>query len=90
MYTEDMQSQQRAENGVKEVVLGYIGHAPIEQEIETHSVTDLAAGLDGQIITTNASDLPDEMRAMWLADQHFKKTGELKPSDEFMPAKVVE
>lgn|GEM_PF-4343067 len=89
MYTEDMQSQQRAENGVKEIVLGYVGDEPIKEE-ESQNVSDLASAIDGNVIATNPSDLPDDLRAIWLADQHFKKTGELRSSDEFMPLKVVE
>lgn len=78
-----MQSQQRAENGVKEIVLGYYGH-DTEELPAKQTVTEVVGGFDaGPVKQMNLDDLPEEVRSIFLAEQHRLETGEFIPSNVF-------
>lgn len=80
-----MQSQIRAENGIKEIVVGYVGEVTEDQveELEADEVSSLIQGMDNNVIQTNAEDLPPEIRDIYLAEMHRLKTGEYKAASEF-------
>lgn len=91
LYTEDMQAQQRVENGVKEIILGYYGHEPDDNVSELDkTVAEVVGEFDGgPIIQTSMDELPDDVRSIFLAEQHRMKTGELRNADEFRVIKEV-
>ena len=87
-----MQSQQRAEGGVKEIILGYIGHEDEDLGDEMHddiSASDLSEAFDGKAKTVTVDQLPDDVREIFLAEQHRKQTGEVKKSTDFARGKEV-
>ncbi len=79
---EEMQSQQRAENGVTEIVLGVIGEEPYEQQQDLTNLVDLGtAFMDSSVISEmGLGDLPDDVRSVVLAERHRKETGAVLPS----------
>jgi hypothetical protein len=88
-----MQTQQRAENGVKEIIVGYIGHPPLmpdEDANDLGEVIDAAtSAFAGDIRETPLEELPADVRAILLAEKHRNKTGEVVSSDKFMPQREV-
>jgi hypothetical protein len=87
LYVEEMQSQQRAENGIKEIVLGYYGHelnevTPPEQSIQ-EAVGQFNEAGAGPIKQVNMEDLPEHLQEILRAEQHRLKTGEIRKSTEF-------
>jgi hypothetical protein len=87
-----MQMQQRAEGGIKEVVLGYIGHEDedlgdeIEPELKGHELNE---AFEGKAQRTSVDELPDDVREIFLSEQHRIKTGEVKRSTDFARGKEV-
>ena len=84
-----MQSQQRAENGIREIVLGYYGDDSHQskQEYDNDSVgsviSEFGGSEAGPTYVTNLDDLPPDLRAILLAENHRKQTGETKPYTDF-------
>lgn len=85
-----MQAQQRAENGIREVILGYYGHPETwiehnrEAAQETQTVAEVVGGFDGgPIKQVNAVDLPPEVLEVYLAEEHRRKTGQVLKSTDF-------
>lgn len=82
-----MQSQQRAESGVKEIVLGYYGHDD-EEILPEQTTSEVVGAFDGgPVKEMNIDDLPEDVRAIFLAEQHRLKTGECINSSEFRRSK---
>lgn len=79
---EEMQTQQRAENGVTEIVLGVIGEEPFAQGEEVTDLIELGtAFMDSSTIEEmGLADLPDDVRSVVLAERHRKETGAVLPS----------
>jgi hypothetical protein len=68
-----MQSQLRAENGIKEKVVGYVGY-DWEPEADFISPSDFEA-LNPRIV--KMEELPDDIRDVLLAENHRMATGEV-------------
>lgn len=87
---EEMQTQQRAENGVTEIVIGIIGEPAFEEKDEQTDLTALGtAFLDaGPVTNTSIDDLPDDVRSILLAEQHRKVSGVILPSSFYSRDKV--
>ncbi|MGH7744595.1 MAG: hypothetical protein ACREQ5_07235 [Candidatus Dormibacteria bacterium] len=86
LYTEEMQAQQRAENGVREVILGYYGHPEtwIESSQGTQTVSEIVGDFDGgPIKQVGVADLPPEVLEVYLAEEHRRKTGQILKSTDF-------
>jgi hypothetical protein len=86
LYTEEMQSQQRAENGVKEVIIGYYGEEseqPIELPSLQSAVSEFQDSGIGPMFDVSVEDLPDHVREVFLAEMHRMKTGEVRKATEF-------
>lgn len=80
-----MQSQQRAENGVREVILGYYGDdSKPQQSYDNDSIATVVGDFEGPVHATNLDDLPPDIRAILLAENHRKQTGETKPYTDFL------
>lgn len=84
-YTEQMQTQQRVENGIREIVLGYYGHEQedLGPDQTLSEVVEEFAMLDGPMIETTIEELPDDLRSILLAENHRLKTGETRKASEF-------
>lgn len=80
LATEEMQSQQRAENGVEEVVIGYFS----DSDDAPAYIPEFDVGeFDGMVKETAIDDLPDDVRSVVLAEHHRLTTGEIKKTAEF-------
>ena len=79
---EEMQTQQRAENGITEIVLGIIGETPFEQQEELTDLVALGtAFMDaGSVSELALNDLPDDVRSVFLAEKHRMESGAVLPS----------
>lgn len=77
-----MQSQQRAENGITEIVLGVIGEEPYEKQEDLTNLAELGEAFmnAGPITEMNLEDLPDDVRSVLLAETHRQQTGAVLPS----------
>lgn len=72
---EDAQSQLRAENGIKEKVIGYIGSAE-----EYHDVLEF----DSRVVpTTKSKELPPDVKWIYFAEIHRLKTGEVLTAAQY-------
>ena len=82
LATEDMQSQQRAQNGVEEIVIGYFSDNDDlgPDELPEFDVSEF----DGMITETSIDQLPKDIQAIIKAEHHRLTTGEIKKSSEFM------
>jgi hypothetical protein len=80
-----MQMQQRAEAGIKEVILGYVGHEDDENTTaDLPTISEVVGGFDaGPVKVMTLEELPDDVRSVFLAEQHRLKTGETIKSKEF-------
>lgn len=78
-----MQSQQRAENGITEIIIGYVGHDPIQEEQELTSLIDLGTAFmdSAEVQEMKLDELPDDVRSVVLAEKHRKETGAILPSE---------
>lgn len=79
---EEMQSQQRAENGIEEIIIGYIGHDPLEPEEELTDLVKLGTAFmeSGVVSESTLQNLPDDVRSVVLAESHRRATGQVLPS----------
>lgn len=86
-----MQTQQRAENGIEEIIIGYIGHPPLEQEDELVDLVALGTQFmdSAGIYEMGLDDLPDDIRSVILAERHRKETGAILPSEFYKREKVI-
>jgi len=80
-----MQMQQRAEAGIKEVILGYVGHEDEKDEnTDLPTVSEVVGGFDaGPVRAMNMEDLPEDVRSVLLAEQHRLKTGKTLKTEVF-------
>ena len=75
MYVEDRQSQIRAENGITEKIVGYVGSEEEftdEFEFDTHNLP-----------TFDVDTLPDDLQWTYKAEMHRMRTGEIMTVDQF-------
>jgi hypothetical protein len=87
-YIEQMQIQLRAEAGIREIVIGYIGDPDVDTSVLDHDeITDLMQGLGSEAIQSAAEDLPDFAREMYLSEMHRMRTGEIRPLTDFEAVK---
>ena len=78
-----MQSQQRAENGIKEIVLGYVDDDEvILEEIDTAGVAEFAE-LGQAFEVTSYHDLPEDIRDIVLVENHRLATNEVLSIEAF-------
>ncbi len=93
LYVEEMQSQQRAENGIKEIVIGYYGHESETSTAPEQTIQDAVGQFNeagaGSIQSVNVEDLPESVRDVFLAEQHRLRTGELRKASDFKERKGV-
>jgi hypothetical protein len=86
-----MQSQQRAENGIKEIIIGYYGHESETSSAPESTVQDAIGAFNeagaGPVHAVNAEDLPEEIREVYLAEQHRLRTGKFLKASEFRTRK---
>jgi hypothetical protein len=71
---EEMQSQVRAENGIKERIIGYVGR---DWEPEPEEL-DVAALAEAGFKETKFDDLPEDIRDIVLAEHDRLKTGKVQ------------
>ena len=75
-----------AENGIREIVVGYIGdEAEYKPQLKPVSVSDLQAVGPGR--TMKVSELPEGVRDIYEAEQHRLQTGEVMQVEEFKKRK---
>lgn len=81
LATEEMQSQQRTENGVEEIVIGYFSDPDdgVHAYVPEFDVNEF----DGMVTASSIDDLPDSVRSVVLAEHHRLTTGEIKMTSEF-------
>lgn len=75
---EEMQSHLRAENGIKERIVGYVG-SDWEPELEEVDFTEMGE----EFKQTDFSDLPEYIRDVVDAENHRIKTNELLTVDQY-------
>jgi hypothetical protein len=77
-----MQTQQRAENGITEIIIGYVGEEELEQTDEVTDLTTLSTEFmgAGNVFDATLDGLPDDVRSVILAEQHRKESGTVLPS----------
>jgi len=80
LYVEEMQSQQRAENGISEKIIGYVGY---EWEPEADEIDMTLIGEFGPAYTTSVKDLPRDLQDVLAAENHRLKTGEVLTVDAY-------
>ena len=80
LATEEMQAQQRAENGIEEIVIGYFSD-PDDANVYVPEFD--VSEFDGMITAGSIDDLPDGVRSVVLAEHHRLSTGEIKMTSEF-------
>jgi hypothetical protein len=91
LAVEEMQSQLRAENGIKEIIVGYFGEKDDLIAIsDSKEVADLMSSLDDNAMMVRPEDLPPEVREIYLAEMHRLETGELRPASDFQTRDVIE
>jgi hypothetical protein len=84
LYCEQMQMQQRAEAGIREIVAGYVGHEDIETTEDLPTLAEVTGGFDaGPVKAMPIEDLPDDVRSVLLAEQHRLKTGKTVKTEVF-------
>lgn len=92
LYVEEMQSQQRAENGVKEIVVGYVDDDTIIlEDIDTDGMAEFA-NMNSAFEVASYHDLPPDILDVVLAENHRLATGEVLSMEAFkerMKAKEV-
>ena len=72
LATEEMQTQIRLENGVRERIVGYVGsdwEPPMEE-------LDISEFSEQDISVTHIDDLPEDIRDILLAENHRLRTKE--------------
>ncbi len=67
-----MQTQLRAENGIREKIVGYVGY-DWEPELDTISPSDFE-GLNAKAVSMK--ELPDDIRDILLAENYRQETGQ--------------
>jgi hypothetical protein len=79
-----MQSQQRAEAGIREIVVGYIGIDDIDATNEPLDVTSLMGALEdsGRFFETKEKDLPPWLHQVLIAERIRKETGKIVRADK--------
>ena len=75
-----MQSQQRAEAGVKEKIIGYVGY---DWEPEPDAVDMLELGYVGPASEVKVSELPQDIQDIFHAEMHRLRTGEVMTVETF-------
>jgi len=80
LYVEEMQSQQRAENGIEEKIVGYVGY---EFEPEVEDIDMAMIGEFGPAYTTSIKDLPQYIQHILSTEAHRLKTGEVLTVEAF-------
>ena len=79
-----MQAQQRAENGVEEIVVGYYSDLDNINTLDEHQDFDVTEFSDMNMMEATAVDaLPADLQSVYLAEMHRMKTGEVRPTSEF-------
>jgi hypothetical protein len=79
-----MQTQQRAEAGVREIIIGYVGHEDdADLNAGAQTLTDVLGAFEGVAIESTVENLPEEIRAVYLAEMMRLKTGEIRKSADF-------
>lgn len=81
---EDMQSQQRAEAGVQEIIIGYVGED--YDDSEEFDPTELT-GFEGPIYESSMDTLPPDIRDVVEVEMHRMRTGELLSIDQWKQKK---
>ena len=77
-----MQSQQRAENGIKEIVVGYVDEDTIIlDDIDTTSIAEFAES--GGAYEVAYHDLPPDILDIVRAENHRLATGEVVSVEAF-------
>jgi hypothetical protein len=78
-----MQTQQRAESGIKERIVGYYGSdwTPEPDELDMDDLRTMAEV--GAFHEVDFKDLPEHIRDVVLAENHRMKTGQILTVDEF-------
>jgi hypothetical protein len=81
---EEMQTQQRAENGITEVIIGYVGEEPLDQagRGDVTNLTELGTQFmdAGTLYQSSLDGLPDDIRSVVLAEAHRQETGTVLPA----------
>ena len=77
IWVEDAQSQIRAENGVQERIIGYLGS---DVEIDTLETLPFDPTMVPKVAAKN---LPDDIKWVYFAEIHRLKTGEVLTSQEY-------
>lgn len=79
LYIEQMQTQQRIENGVREKIVGYLGDSDWEPDADAIDPSDMAmmAEVGTMMEAVNVDHLPDDIKWIYKAEQHRLKTGEI-------------
>jgi hypothetical protein len=79
-----MQSQQRAEAGVREIVVGYVGrnYTPEPEDIDMQSVMEL-----GPAYEIGFNELPADIKDIVAAENHRMQTGEVLSVESFKKKK---
>ena len=83
-WTQEGQSQALAENGVREIVVGIIGHDE-EPEVQLGPVpiNELATALGKQGQLVNEKDLPEDIYWTLQAENHRARTGEIMTVEDY-------
>lgn len=76
LYVEEMQSQQRAENGIEEIVIGYADQDEFEPEDLDANDLGIFDSM-GTYSEVALHDLPPDIRDILLAENHRMRTGEV-------------
>jgi hypothetical protein len=77
---EEMQTQIRAENGVQEKIVGYVGR-DWNPDIEDLDISEFAGV--GAFKETDFDDLPSDIQDIVKAEMHRMKTGEVVGVEQF-------
>ena len=84
LYVEQMQAQQRAEAGIKEVVIGYVGDEVPEEELIDELPDELMTMVaSGEAMEVAMRDLPQDVKDILLAEHHRLRTGEVMTVEQF-------
>jgi len=77
-----MQSQQRAENGIKEIVVGYVDDETLFlEDIDTKGMAEFAES--GSALEVSYHDLPIDILDIVRAENHRLATGEVVSIESF-------
>ena len=79
LAAEEMQTQIRLENGVRERIIGYIG-SDWEPPMEELDISEFG---EQDVTVTDLKDLPEDIRDIVLAENHRLKTKEVMTVEDF-------